>query len=656
MKARRLALFGALGALLLASLVAVNLVTSKSASAAPAALHVVGNQLQDSNGVVVIPRGVNRSGTEYMCVQNAGIFDGPSNQTSVAAMASWGVKSVRVPLNEDCWLGINGVNPSFSGQNYITAITNYVALLHSNGMYAEITDMWGAPGTTLATSSPAITNASHSPAFWTSVANTFKNDGATFFGLMNEPHNVTAGCWLNGGSACNGQVSYTAAGAQSLVTAIRNTGATNVIADQCIDYANNCSGWLQNEPVDPLHNLIAEAHIYGKNTCDTVSCFNSQIAPVAAQVPVIFGETGETFDGSDCNNSSTNISAFMGWADQHNIGYQAWVWDTWGSCNLSLITNYNGTPFGVYGNFVKSHLLAEAGSPPPTPTTPPSATATSTSVPPTPTATSVPPTPTVVPPTPTPPTGGSLSRVQSISQFIDYSGANPTTTDFANPIGAGHLLVAVVAVAGGNPYTVGGVTDDLGNTWHKAASGVNGDETDVEVWYAISASAGADGVYAALVRGTGGNSTFAQSYITIAEYNGSAVFHAGHSAGSSNSGAHSSGSFATSANDLVVGGYSDAGYVGTLSITDGKSLLGTKFDGIDAIQAIQSDATASGTSASVSYADSVSSYAEVTGASFTPTGGGSAPVAPSTLSSAPCVVTVNGVSWTGHCSGTFTEP
>ena len=42
-------------------------------------------------------------------------------------------------------------------------------------------------------------------------------------------------------------------------------------------------------------------------------------APVAAAVPLVFGETGETYDASSCG--STNISTFMNWADAHGVGY-----------------------------------------------------------------------------------------------------------------------------------------------------------------------------------------------------------------------------------------------------------------------------------------------------------------------------------------------
>ncbi|HEX3670530.1 MAG TPA: hypothetical protein VHT92_02375 [Candidatus Cybelea sp.] len=69
-------------------------------------IKVSGNHLVDGNNDVVDLHGVNRSGTEYACVQGWGIFDGPSDSTSIQAMTTWNVNVVRVPLNEDCWLGI----------------------------------------------------------------------------------------------------------------------------------------------------------------------------------------------------------------------------------------------------------------------------------------------------------------------------------------------------------------------------------------------------------------------------------------------------------------------------------------------------------------------------------------------------------------------
>src|SRR5262252_10818953 len=71
-------------------------------------LHVVDTHIENADGATVVLRGVNRSGTEYQCVHGAGIFDGPASTASIAAIASWKVNAVRVPLNEACWLQING--------------------------------------------------------------------------------------------------------------------------------------------------------------------------------------------------------------------------------------------------------------------------------------------------------------------------------------------------------------------------------------------------------------------------------------------------------------------------------------------------------------------------------------------------------------------
>src|SRR5213596_1116487 len=57
-------------------------------------LRVRGNRLLDRAGEVVHLHGVNRSGTEYACVQGWGIFDGPHSAASVAAIARWRVNIV----------------------------------------------------------------------------------------------------------------------------------------------------------------------------------------------------------------------------------------------------------------------------------------------------------------------------------------------------------------------------------------------------------------------------------------------------------------------------------------------------------------------------------------------------------------------------------
>ncbi|GCE23368.1 cellulase family glycosylhydrolase [Dictyobacter kobayashii] len=320
-------------------------------------LHVQGNQLVNAQGQSLRLLGVNRSGTEYKCINNAGIFDGPSDAASVDAIASWHVNAVRVPLNEDCWLGINGVQPAYGGINYQIAIVKYVLLLNSRGIIPILDLHWTAPGTTIAIGQKAMTDADHSVAFWKSVASIFKYDRSVIFDLFNEPYVSNWDCWTHGSTApstapCS-DVDFVVAGMQSLVDAVRSTGAQNVIMLSGIGYANWVGGWLDAMPADPQHNLMASAHIYNFSGCKDPTCYDQIIGPVAAKVPVVFGELGE----NDCQHGFVDTA--MNWADQNGVGYLGWAWDTYDCSSFpSLISDYNGTPT-AFGVGFKDHLQAE---------------------------------------------------------------------------------------------------------------------------------------------------------------------------------------------------------------------------------------------------------------------------------------------------------
>ena len=327
---------------------------SGPAASAGVAVRVQGNQLVDASGAPIRLLGVDRSGTEYACAQGWGIFDGPSDSASIAAISSWRVNAVRVPLNEDCWLGISGVNPNFSGAKYQSAIRSYVSSLNAAGMVAVLDLHWSAPGNQLALSQQKMADADHSPAFWTSVASAFKSNPGVVFDLYNEPHDISWSCWLNG---CTTSGGWQAAGMQILLNSVRSTGATQPVLAGGLNWSGDLSGWLANEPVDPDRQLAASAHIYNFTQCNTPSCWNSTIAPVAAAVPVVTGEIGE----NDC--APAFIDSYMAWADAHGVSYLGWSWNT-ASCGSgpALITSYSGTPT-PFGAGLQSHLAAVASSP-----------------------------------------------------------------------------------------------------------------------------------------------------------------------------------------------------------------------------------------------------------------------------------------------------
>ncbi|AEW99855.1 cellulase family glycosylhydrolase [Streptantibioticus cattleyicolor] len=339
-------------------------------SAGAPQLHVSGNQLADSSGKTITLHGVNRSGAEFSCVQGTGIFDGPTDQTSVTAMTSWHISAVRVPLNEDCWLGLPDVNSAYAGGNYINAVKSYVSLLERNGLDVILDLHWtdgvytgpssGCSSTT-ATCQKPMPDAAEAVPFWTSVANAFKGDDAVLFDLFNEPYPERAtgseasgwNCWLDGGT-CPG-IGYQVAGMQTLVDAVRGTGADNVVMLGGLAYANDLTSWLDHEPTDPDHNLVASWHSYNFNSCADDTCWADQIAPVAARVPLVTGELGE----NDCGTGY--LGSLLPWLDTHGVSYLAWTWNTWDcSSGPALISDYDGTAT-AYGAGYKAHLAALAG-------------------------------------------------------------------------------------------------------------------------------------------------------------------------------------------------------------------------------------------------------------------------------------------------------
>ncbi|HCT78101.1 MAG TPA: cellulose-binding protein [Micromonosporaceae bacterium] len=343
-------------------------VSGGQSGAAPA-LHVSGNKLLTSSGATYRLLGVNRASAEFACVQGKGMWDSPTpDQASVDAMKAWNIHAVRIPLNEDCWLGTFGTP---SGATYQQAVKAYVDLLVANGINPIVEMHWNhgvytgtasACADVNATCQKPMPDAQYAPTFWTQVANMFKGNNAVIFDLFNEPYPDAANNWsdmtaawtcLRDGGTCTG-IGYQVAGMQGLVNAVRATGATNVIMVAGLTWTNDLSQWLTYKPTDPTGNLMASWHSYNFNACVTVSCWDSQIGTVAAQVPVTAGEIGQNTCAHDY------IDQLMAWADAHGVGYLAWTWNPWGCSQGNVLVNdYTGTPTSTFGEGFRAHLLTQ---------------------------------------------------------------------------------------------------------------------------------------------------------------------------------------------------------------------------------------------------------------------------------------------------------
>jgi endoglucanase len=312
------------------------------------AIAVNGNHLVNGSRQIVTLHGVNISGTQWQCLVGRA-FDSPNDEASIAAIAAWHANAVRIPLNEDCWLGINGVRESSA--RYHAEIRSYVDRLHAHGLYAILDLHWNAPGTTLSHIGEAysgyfgMADEDHAPAFWSSLAAYFKHDHAILFDLFNEPSDISWSCWRNGCVAPRG---FQTAGMQQLVNAVRATGATQPVMVGGLEKASlDGQAWLANRPEDPAGQLVASAHVYGESS---VAAFNSNLLVVAERFPLVLGEVGEK------NCADNDLDVLLPWADHRGISYLAWDWFV-GSCSdPSLIVDYHGTPTS-YGAGYREHLV-----------------------------------------------------------------------------------------------------------------------------------------------------------------------------------------------------------------------------------------------------------------------------------------------------------
>jgi len=351
------------------------------------AIHVSGKNLVNAAGMIVQLRGANYSGYEFAAIQGWGASDPSGTQAgqpggpNLPAMLTWKANALRIPLNEASWLGYtctdtSGVvhNPD-PGNNYKSAVTTQVAQANAAGLYVILDLHWTAPGSYCPMLQTQMADADHSLAFWTSVANTFKNNPAVMFELFNEPffnYEFSGNSWsymMNGtGGAFTGfpatsssnnwtdiKMAWTVASYQDMINAVRDTGATNVVVVGTMQYSQDFSGWLANRPSDPLNQMAAAWHPYRQfnsawdypypNYYPQV--FTDAQNILAAGIPIIMTEIGG--QNTDGTKGCPICDTMTGFADTYGTGVTGWTWDIWGDPENVLIKDVNGTPTDGYG-------------------------------------------------------------------------------------------------------------------------------------------------------------------------------------------------------------------------------------------------------------------------------------------------------------------
>ena len=362
-------------------------------------IKVQGSHFVDARGVVIQLRGVGYSGFESVAIQGwspkdpSGAQAGQAGGPNWSAIISWKANTVRIPLNEASWLGYSCVDTSGvshnpdPGGNYRSAVQTQVNQATAAGLYVIIDLHWTSPGNACPMLQTQMADSDHSIAFWTSAANVFKGYPNVLFELFNEPFlnfDFAGNGWtymIKGtGGAFSGYPATSGSGDwrdikkpwaiasyQTLLNAVRDTGATNVVLVGSMQYSQDLSGWLDNMPTDPLKQIAAAWHPYPTYKADWGSLAYSQpnFSPLifkdvqnilAAHYPVIATETG------DRNSAGTVgaplVSTITTWADVHGVSVIGWAWNVWETPDNVLIKDVGGTPTDGYGVVFRTWLLA----------------------------------------------------------------------------------------------------------------------------------------------------------------------------------------------------------------------------------------------------------------------------------------------------------
>jgi endoglucanase len=320
---------------------------ASSSGASTFGLKISGNKFVDLNGNVLQLQGEAVAGSEISYANSMwDAYYTTSVATWTAIKNKWQMNIIRLPLNEYDW---NANASSAKGVPYQTIVKTAAANITAAGMYAIADLHWAAPNGYrggVADGQPGYIDSDNGPTFWSSVATAFKNNPGVLFELFNEPYgtgSVDNNLLKNGGGpvsfydqaqgkggGANTGVSFTVAGHQQLVNAIRATGATNVILYSCPAWDSQPSASLAVKPTDPLNQLGATVHYANGSNADYTNILNAGIPIIMTEYYTMAGRGGYS------------------WAKTNHIGYVMWGANNWGSSgDLSALINnspwsYNG--------------------------------------------------------------------------------------------------------------------------------------------------------------------------------------------------------------------------------------------------------------------------------------------------------------------------
>jgi hypothetical protein len=303
-------------------------------------------------------RGVNAASLEWT---NDG--EGHILKTVQVALKDWHVNVIRLPLSQDRWFG-KARGQKDEGKAYRALVRKVVDTCAEQSCYVLLDLHWSDAGEWGQNIGQHVMPDRNSLAFWKDLAAGYKNHPAVLFDLYNEPHDVSWDVWLKGGKVTERdrrtrrQRTFEAVGMQSLLDAVRQTGAKNVVVVGGLNWAYDMSGFLAGKQLsDPRGNGIVYANHTYPFKGDTVPQWVKKLEAAAKKLPVIVAEFGAESRGRAGGRGEQWVRQVLAALHEHDWDWIAW--DMHPRAGPRLIADWKYTPTPGFGVPVKDALAGK---------------------------------------------------------------------------------------------------------------------------------------------------------------------------------------------------------------------------------------------------------------------------------------------------------
>jgi hypothetical protein len=322
--------------------------------------HVVGTQIVGPAGGTFVPRGVNIGGLE----QTSKGYD--VAYWNYKRMKSWGVNFVRVALSDTFWLK----SMCTYDATYQAKVDQIVKWGEQLKMLVLLDDHNGTRGQTCGQGkwfnlerSPDI----HNLTFVKQLGTRYKGKPYVAIDLYNEPHDISDDVWRNGGVVDG----YRAVGMQQLLDGVRSTGFDGIVMATGNFWGQDLRMIVDN-PLSPDRNVVYGAHEYpywcgarlysryepfGRCNGHLYSPYlDTHIPQALSKRAVMLSEFGTQ------RPIAAEVAEPIQWAEDHHIGWAAWLWCNGEAANYCLLSADGGSNPSVIGQPVRDALHRATGA------------------------------------------------------------------------------------------------------------------------------------------------------------------------------------------------------------------------------------------------------------------------------------------------------